>query len=218
MDYRSAQKSLLARAHQALALGKEETALLLAQALLRSAPSFLEARGLARQAAQMLSVRQKKNKWRMFLAKGRGIFLLGKIKILMSKKEYPTALIVLEKLAGLLPDWLIVHRWMAKVALQSTPPLYELGLFAMEEVVKLAPNNIAAHLELARSALLSLPHAKPNLSRALEAYQAVLAINSDHFEAQVGMKNMLALMSIQGEFLPTENKGCCCFNNAHALG
>lgn len=197
--FSSAQKSLLARAQESLALGKDETALLLAQALLQSAPSYLEARQLARVAAAKCRIREKENKLTAFLKKWRAFFLLGKARFAMTKKNHPAALVILEKLVELTPTWLVTHRWMAQAALQHMPPLHDLALFAREEMLKIAPNNIAIHLELARSALLPKPDRKPNPIRALQAYHAILAINPDHLEAQAGMKNALAVMAIQNE-------------------
>lgn len=199
MNYSTAQKNLLAKAQEALALGKEETALFLAQGLLRTAPSLLEARQVARQAVSLLETQQKEKFFKKILKKGKGIFLLGKIKLLMIKKEPLAALVVLEKLIELKPHWLIAHRWMAQVALQNNPPLHDLALFSMEESVKLAPHNKAAHLELAREALYSKPYGKTNPTRALEAYQAVLSIDPNHLEAKTGMKNALAVMALQDE-------------------
>lgn len=196
--FTAAEKKLLATAQNALISKKEEAALTLAQALLRIHPASLEARKLARQAAEVLYSRKKKTTLKIFLEKKRAFFLLIKIKSKIQKKEHAEALIALEKLLGDMPELLVAHRLMARVALALNPPLYDLALLEMEEVVKRAPQNLSFCLELARVALLVEPHEGAlHPARALEIYQHILAIDPHHLEAQAGIKNASALLSIK---------------------
>ena len=178
--------------------GKEEESLFLAQALLRSAPDYLEARQLARQAAQALFSKRKQKAPAILFIKIKACLVMLQAQLLMRKKDFPKALILLEQLLGELPSFVPAHHLIAKVALKSTPSHCELALQALEEMVSLQPKNISFHLELARAALLSEPSGTAwQPRRAIEAYQHILSINPHHLEARAGLKNAEALFFIK---------------------
>ncbi len=190
----SAVQKTLVTAQKALESGKAKESLFLMQSLLRTAPNFLEARQLARQAARIVFSQKKEHLPRLLVTKTKALLMILRVQFLIRKKDFLKSLVLLEKILGELPDFVLAHRLMAQVALKTTPPLPELALFAWEEVVVLQPKNISFHLELARVALLSEAHGGPcQAPRALQAYEHILSLDPHHLETKAGLKNAEAL-------------------------
>ena len=194
----SAQKQLWAKAEQAMEKGKEGNALFFAQCLLRSAPEFLAARKLAREAARAVCATRSHGLFKKIQHKIQTLLLLQKATLLMKRHDLPGALMILERILETVPDDLLANRMMVSVALQWLPPCYALALFAMETAAKTRPDDLSLQLELA--ALCLRPDATGeswNPERAMEAYHHILSREPHHLAARQGLNNASALLSIK---------------------
>ena len=194
----SAQKQLWAKAEQAMERGQKSSTLFLAQCLLRSAPEFLPARKLAREAAHALEAAKTHGFLKKVQIKVQTMILLQRAKILMKRHDLTGALVILEAILGIVPYNFAANRMMVDVALQLQSPWYALALFAMETLVQTRSHDLSLQLELA--SLCLLPDAigeSWNPARAIDAYHHVLSRAPHHLAARQGLNNASALLSLK---------------------
>jgi tetratricopeptide (TPR) repeat protein len=195
-----AQQHLWMRAQEEMVSHCYNNVLFLTNALLRSAPEFLEARKLARQAAMAVSERTQKNFFTTAQLASQRLFLRVRVAILVQKKQYSRAILVLENFLAIKPCDLTANRLMATVAVSWNQALLPLALFALETAVINHENLIPLHLDIAKVSLLCHQNGfSKTLERSITAYQEVLHIDPYHLEARQGLKNASALLSMHDD-------------------
>ena len=195
-----AQQYLWMRAQEEMVSHCYDNVLFLTNALLRSIPEFLEARKLARQAAMAISDGTPKNFFAIAQLASKRLFVRARVAILVQKKQYSRAILVLENFLAITPCDLTANRLMATVAASWNQALLPVALFALETALWNHPSSISLHLDIARVALLCHQNGVSQaLERSITAYQEALHVDPYHLEARQGLKNASALLSMHDD-------------------
>jgi tetratricopeptide (TPR) repeat protein len=194
-DLSPQQKQTWLKAVSAMELKNYGYAIQICQSLLKLQPEFLDARKLARHAAQEKAKGAKKG-FLSGLGGGSQIALM-KASSLLKKNDLPALLPALEEILADDPGNLQANTLLQEAALRWIPPMKELAIFAFETIIEINPKEKS---QLYRYAAFCLEHDENDLprnpTRAVELYNRILELDPNDLVAIKGSKDAAAAHSV----------------------
>lgn len=195
-DLTPQQKQAWLKALSAMELKNHGYAIQLCQELLKLVPDFLDARKLARRAADEKAKSAKKGLFSGF--SGGSTIALMKASGLRRKNDLSALLPLLEEILAEEPHNVQANTLLHEAAVKAEPPMPELAMFALETIAEGNPKDAE---QLHRFAAYCMEKEdgvnRRDPARAIEIYNRILILHPNDLAAIKGGKDAAAAHSVQ---------------------